>query len=512
MLQLFISLFKYIGVKFTYPYLHRMVNNTPYGDSMFGVRTILTRYNVPHVCVRFSDKSIVSEGNKPSIVIYKGQFVIITDIMPNRHIAYIVDGVRRQVQIDEFIKYWNGIAILIDQGLDMKEENYALNIKNKNKTLLKRVTAVIGVAILVMAGIVHAGDSLFVVRMVNIFVSSAGLYVSYLLLLKQLHIPNKIVEKICGLSRQGHCESVTESDASSLFGLVKFSEVGFGFFLTNVICLLFIPQYVSWLAIYAVVVLPFTFWSIWFQKYRAKSWCALCLSTLLAMWMQAGVYLVGGAFRLSLYGIETPIMIGAAYVVAILGVNKGMSLIAAYRKIHEENVRGLELKTNDKTIDAFEKDADVFDVNEDTCSSLIFGNPLSDKTITVFSNPFCGPCALMHNNIKTFPLDCVKIQYVMTSFSDDKSVVNKAIIAVYQQLGADRAWSILSEWFQGGKKNGLDFFKQFNIDIDAPEVAAEFAKQQSWATDKRLYGTPTDLLNGREIVWPYSIEDYIYLS
>jgi len=153
----------------------------------------------------------------------------------------------------------------------------------------------------------------------------------------------------------------------------------------------------------------------------------------------------------------------------------------------------------------------VIDVSESACSSIIFGNPDADSQITVFSNPYCGPCATMHEYIKDLPGSTVGVRYVFTYFSEDQSDINRYIIAAYRQLGAVKTWQLLTGWYDGGKKSGKEFFAGMDLDIEAPEVIAEFEKQSKWRQNIRLNGTPTIIVNGRILEQPYSIDDFPYI-
>lgn len=507
--EFFKTLFNILNIRYTTAYLSELVANTPYNDSLYGISAILSEYNISNHCVKFTDKHDLSNLDTPCIVIYFGNFSIITEVTTDQ-ITLSVNNQYINVPYPDFINAWNGIALLVTHSDNSKEPNYARNQITTRQNSVKRIGIALCILFMVTLCFLNA-PARVISSTLPLTINILGIIISVFLLQKQLQIPNKIADKICGLAKESHCETITESDGASLFGLVKLSEVGFGFFLTNTITLIAFPQSSFWLAVYAVCVLPFSFWSIWYQKYKAKSWCVLCLTTLALMWLQAGAYLLTESYSTPNMNWMTPIMIGAIYVLTVLLTNKTMELLDSVRKNGEWKLRYEELKTNDKVISAFIEN-EFNDTTSDYCSSLLFGNPNADKTLTVFSNPYCGPCAMMHRRIKDLPGDCVNVRYVMTYFSDEKSAINKAIIAAYQQLGANKTWQILTEWFAGGKKEGIDFFKQYDLDFDSPEIETEFHKQCEWPKDKPIYGTPTDLINGREIVWPYSVEDYFYLT
>lgn len=142
---------------------------------------------------------------------------------------------------------------------------------------------------------------------------------------------------------------------------------------------------------------------------------------------------------------------------------------------------------------------------------MVFGNPNSPTTITIFSNPLCNPCAKLHNLIHYFPSANVCIRYSFTHYDSESSVINKLFIALYQQYGATTTWDVLSKWYEYGRKKGVAFFSEFDLDIESDRVSHEFNKQEAWANNEFLIGTPTAFVNGLMVEWPYDITDYLYM-
>ncbi|MDE6461380.1 MAG: hypothetical protein K2L32_01215 [Muribaculaceae bacterium] len=287
-------------------------------------------------------------------------------------------------------------------------------------------------------------------------------------------------------------------------------KVGGGFFFVNTAALLFFtPASIYFLALISVCVLPFTFWSIWYQKFKAKSWCVLCLYTLALMWLQAIVYFAGGTFDMVSHQWLTALYLIAGYAIAVLALNRLMSVLENDRNGERWHTEYNRLKANDNVIKAFESDADRFATDQERCSSLVFGNPDAANQITILSNPYCGPCAKMHERIKNLPGNAVSIKYTFAYFASRGDRINRYMIAAYQQLGARRTWDLMTDWYNGGKIRGEAFFDGLGIDPDTEAVEAELDKHARWRQDDRLYGTPTVLVNGREIVYPYVVEDYM---
>ncbi len=479
--------------------------------TIFGLAVLLTRYHIANKAIEFTDRTDVTGAACPFVAILGGEYVIVLSIGQDYVSLVRSDGRQLEMSKPHFLSNWNGVALLVSSDEDSRQPGFSDLKRNELNSTIKRIGAI--ASMLIISGIAvymspFSSDwSWWTVLAVNLF----GLCVGYMLLLKQLHIDNAVVSKICGLIKESHCDNVTQSDASTLFGLVKLSEVGFAYFSLNVVCLLLFPALAFPLALVSVCVLPFTLWSLWYQKFKARSWCMLCLLTLCAMWLQAGVYVSAGAFSFppSNWIVLTTALL-SAYALSTLAVNRVMSLVDRGQSARRWELSFANLKAHDQVFDAFEGGVPVIGTSADECTGIVFGNPDAARRLTIFSNPYCGPCAEMHKRLEGIIGEDVSVGYAMTFFSEDLSMVNRYIIAAYQQLGAEKAWDILTLWFEGGKKQGEAFFKNYRLDMSNPDIEAEFSKHMRWSERQAFPGTPTVLINGREAVGPYTVDDYPY--
>ena len=513
MLQFFKALFGIIGVKYTGRYLSKLVSVTPYINSMFGICAVLSKYNVSNNCVRITDKEDIMELEDYGIVLYKERFVIVCPHTADNEINIIrASGERMTIQKEKFLENWNGTIILVKRRENSGEPDLELNLRQKKLTILKTVLATVCTIILIFLGIAYnqhvAIWQWWTIMVVNIL----GCGVSFILLQKQLHIPNRFADRLCSLTKESRCEKVTDSKGATVFGIAKLSEIGMAFFFANLLLLLSAPAALHSLALWAIFVLPFTFWSIWYQKYKAKSWCVLCLITLALMWLQVVPYLLGGFYgSINRTDFGYFVAIAALYGIFTLGVNRLMEILEKYRSSDVWHMKYNELRMRDEVVEAIESTAPVFDTDSSSCSDMIFGNPDAKHQITVFSNPYCGHCTDMHEHIKDLPGEDVCVRYVMTTFNDELSDINKYLIAAYQQLGAQKAWGLMTEWYAGGNGKNAHFFESLGLDINTKAVNEEFEKQMKWRTNDKLTGTPTVIVNGREVVEPYTVDDYMFL-
>ncbi len=97
---------------------------------------------------------------------------------------------------------------------------------------------------------------------------------------------NSLVQKLCNTSKKTSCQTVLDSKASKLFGWLSLSELGLVYFAGGFFVLLIssfsvvsiqIPTFLAWLSALA---LPYTLFSVYYQKFVVKQWCPLCLGVL----------------------------------------------------------------------------------------------------------------------------------------------------------------------------------------------------------------------------------------
>ena len=224
-----------------------------------------------------------------------------------------------------------------------------------------------------------------------------------------------------------------ESKAAKLFGLIGLSEIGFGYFLVYILLILFSPTLISAIVIINILMLPFTFWSVWYQWIKAKQWCVLCLIVLVLLWSIFIVNSLLGYLQLAEFSfieLINLIVTCCCYFILILGINL---LVPKFNT--EKNTQALRqsmnsLKADESVFVALLKKQPFYETI-DFNSVIRFGNTNSKLHITVFSNPYCNPCAMMHKNIEELlqkTNNNISVQYILSSFEEKLNSTNKYLI------------------------------------------------------------------------------------
>ncbi|MDL2323503.1 thioredoxin domain-containing protein, partial [Bacteroidales bacterium OttesenSCG-928-A17] len=346
----------------------------------------------------------------------------------------------------------------------------------------------------------------------SLLLNISGLYVSYLLILKQLRIRSNQADKLCSLFKQNDCNDVLDSKAAKLWGVIGWSEVGLSYFISNIIIILFIPQFMPYLALINICALPYSFWSVWYQKFKAKTWCPLCLLVMGILWGIFILNLIFGYIAIPELRLDFIFGIFILYSLPFVLINLTLPLITNSRKLTEMTRMYNSLKKSDEVFDALLKKETQYPVDRST-SRILFGNPEADILVTILTNPHCEPCGRMHTRVEKLLneiRDKVCIQYVFSSFSKDLDSSCNFLIQAYMHNNKEKWEKIYRNWFDEGKYDRENFFASHGY--EPGENLEEYERHKKWKEKTGISATPTVLINGYKLPQEYRIEDLKYFT
>lgn len=313
-----------LGVPYTDGYAAEQFAAMPF-QTLFGLTKLLEKYGVKSEGYHLEDKSEIQKITPPFIARTPRGLVIVTAAGPEK-IDYLTQGVAESVAADEFMAVWSGDVLISTPSAGAKEPDYAAHARLQFFMRAKRwVMLACGIFLLVYLFIANGlwqQVSAYFIAAVDL----AGLYFTYLLVQKSMHIHNAAADRVCGVLQAGGCDDILDMSASKFFGLFGWSEVGFSYFSVSLITMLLLPAMLPWLALCNVCCLPFTVWSIWYQRFRAHKWCTLCVSVQSCLWLLFFSYLAGGWLKEAWPPTWNFVALGAAYLGVMLGINGVMSL------------------------------------------------------------------------------------------------------------------------------------------------------------------------------------------
>lgn len=317
---LFSDFLEVLDVKHTLSFSNTQFENMNF-KSLFGLSRLLSSYDIPNAAFRIEDKKEILSIPPPFIAQRNHSFVIVTDVDSSGDtVSWKSPRGLEKDSTAAFLKSCSGIVMQAypdDKSIEPDyKRHHLLEIAEKAKRWILTICFVLLVVWGFISSHLYADLSTTLLTVVDL----AGLGVAWLLILKSLKVKSAAADNVCGVLQRHGCDHVLEDKASSFFGLFSWSEVGLAYFSVSLAVLLIFPGMIGTLALINACCLPFTVWSIWYQKFRIKTWCTLCVITQSLLWCQFFCYLFGGWWSMAL-----PINIG---IIPLIGGYVGVMLAA----------------------------------------------------------------------------------------------------------------------------------------------------------------------------------------
>lgn len=512
--NIFTSFLEHLGVKYTFQYAKTVFEEHPYKYSLFGLSKMLSHYNIESVAIRIKDKEEnLTALETPFVAHVGGDFVTVFEILQDS-VKYIWRGKEIFVPITDFLPAWSGVVLLAEPNGNSVEPGYKEHKKKDFFATLKHILLIL--ACILLLGLITYHTKLFHETgfIVLLLLNLTGFYISYLLVLKQMHIHSDHADKICSLLiDQSDCNNILESDAAKFWGFA-WSEIGLGYFISNIIMIVCFPSLYFYVALVNICALPYTLWSVWYQKFKAKQWCPLCLIVQGTLWILFIANLVFGLISMpdcSVFGI---LLTGCIYMVPILLLNVFIPVFVGNREKEKTEQRFNSLKANEFVFNTLLERSPKYEISRSD-SAILFGNKDAENLITVVTNPHCNPCAQMHKKLEELLKETNNgycIQYILTSFNEELEFSSKLFIAMYQQMNIPDFITFLSKWYSEGRNNPNSFYKIYLFDQEDERMTAELKKQKMWLEKAKVKATPTVFINGYKLPDEYGVEEIKYFS
>jgi uncharacterized membrane protein/thiol-disulfide isomerase/thioredoxin len=512
--NIFVNFLDLLKVKHTDLYSNKYYGEHPYKYSMYGLSKMLSEYGIENAGLKIEDKAgNISLLEVPYIAYLGSDFVIVYKIAHEK-VYYVWRGKEISIPVEEFNKRWSGVVLLAEPNENSIEPNYKESKKKEifqttqKYLLFLSVCALIALFFLKNRLYANIGQTLV------LFVNLIGVYIGYLLVQKQMHIHSAYADKICSLFKKSDCNNVLETKAAKLWGVISLSEVGLSYFISNTMLILLVPRLITYLAVINLFGLPFCFWSVWYQKVKAKQWCPLCLIVQALLFTLFIVDVIFGFIQLPLLNMTNVLLTGCLYLIPFLMIDLLLPPLIEGRKVTNVTQEMNGLKANKDVFMALLKKRPHYNVEKST-SHILLGNESAATLITIQTNPHCEPCAKMHARVENLLKESgnnLCIQYIFSSFNESLESSNKFLIASYFNNERNTAKDIFDMWYKDGKYKKEDIFSSYNYDIEDKNVLEEFHSHKKWVNETKIGKTPTILVNGYELPEEYKIEDLAFLN
>lgn len=323
---IFSDLLSELGVPHVGRYSDSAFRNMPF-QSLFGFSRLLKSYGIDSEGLRLASASDITSVPAPYLAQTSDGFVIVTGT-DSKSVNYVHYHEPKWKPTADFEKDFTGIVLIPYATKNSAEPDYSSHLRSEIFESGKKWVLAICLLFLLTAGFILSGTDRHL-SLIFLFVTDlAGLAVCRLLMLKARRVKSHTADKMCGILQKHGCDTVLEQKASTFLGIVKWSDVGMAYFSISTLVLLAFPEACGWLALANACCLPFTVWSISYQKFKIKAWCTMCVTVQGLLWLQFLCFLFGGWWK---YTFPLPIgffLLLSAYV--------AMTLILSYYNIDEK--------------------------------------------------------------------------------------------------------------------------------------------------------------------------------
>ena len=303
-----------LGVKHT-RYADNLYNSHPYKFSLYSLSQMLSEYKVANAGMKVSDKKSGLEELAVPFIAHAGNEFVLVYKKDSKDVSYLWNGKDIRIGRERFLEIWSGNVLLAEADEESCEPDYE---RHRRFEWWERLKGCILFAAL-------AGLCLFVGIMTGVFsrlslvtlavLNAVGLYTCLLLLKKQMRVQSEQADKICSLFKKSDCNSILQLKEAKLWGVISWSEMGFGYFISNFIVLFIVPSLIPYMVLIGGIAILFSFWSVWFQKIKVKQWCPLCLIVQLLFWVLGACYLLFGFVTMPVWSVEA--LLGTACIYAL---------------------------------------------------------------------------------------------------------------------------------------------------------------------------------------------------
>lgn len=407
-------------------------------------------------------------------------------------------------KVPDFEQQWSGAVLFIEKT------DAALNEENRKLVATEQLNRIFGCAVILISLI-----SLFTLSIIQqdwiqtafIISNSIGLYFSWLIILKEFGIANKISDKICSMASNSRCESVLFSKGARLFKWLSWGDVGVIYFSSSLIfsglCLLAGFSPVAWYLL-SLAGLIFPFYSVWYQSQKVKQWCMLCLAVLgilvvnaivssfFTSWTNTNPFLVSSATLLTVF-----IIVLAAWQLLKPLYRKGLSAL-------KNEISNTRLKRNPHLFYALLEKQSFETANLPQPEEAIrFGNEDAPYQLVIACNPYCGPCVKAHHAVeKLFETYPDKLNIAIRFALHTTDATNQTTQRVIEILKAaqTRPYEAIRDWY---RLLDMEKFKGL-YNSSSMDVNSHIEAHKTWTEQAKITGTPTFFINGRQLNDLYS--------
>ncbi|OJV16203.1 MAG: hypothetical protein BGO21_00690 [Dyadobacter sp. 50-39] len=504
-------------VKFTRSHLRRRLMEHQEPTSLAAVSEILDEYQVDHIASRLSIEKL-STISVPCMVfldIQGGLFAPIERVSDDTVRWLSTEKGWQETSVPEFLQIWPGVTLITKPSAKSIEVNYKNNKRDEVLNVLRYPFSGLIIScylLLIVFNTVHTFDGPKEIHVyAYIILNIIGSLMSGAVIASTLGTGHSYLRKLCSFNGQNTCMALTSSEGSKFLGIFSWAELGLFYFFGGILsCIASLVFQMNSLFVLtsalSFLTTPFIFYSLYFQGFRIRVWCRLCLATLLCFTLQialttqildhasikigtrdASILFVCYSFLPVVWAIVAPYLKRSGEVQWLRREFNKM-------RFNRNYLRAL-FSTSGYRVPFF-SDLTLIDA----------GKPESDHEILLITNPTCPACAQVHNEVRNVTeRGKVKCRMLLIVPNRSDQLAMNVVRIVLSLRIEDRA-NAIDNWFREGRFDAPGWQAKFAVSKDM-NSDAQIEANNRWAEMANIQATPIILINGSELPHNYEIRE-----
>ncbi|GAA4419070.1 hypothetical protein GCM10023187_53050 [Nibrella viscosa] len=482
--------------------------------SMLALSETLTEVGVRNAALHLESIEQLDELPTPFLahLNYKGGWYVVVNKLKDERITY-TDSEKGTIteELTDFQKKWTNVVLLAEVDSLSGEDGYESKHKIELISQLRKLFIIGSFFLTLMIILVNINQYLTLSDWLLIINRTLGLFVSVLLVYKTLGFRDPLAEQLCSFTPQINCDKILKSKASKLFEWLSWAEIGMLYFISGIF-LIFLsaifPSIKHLNSVFSLLVLPYSFFSIYYQRFVVQQWCSLCT------FIQV-ILLLDAVFGLSNFGLfleswQSSNFVIVAFIIPATFWAVLKPLLISQQNGRQNQVELMRLKRNPTLFFSLLSQQDKMPLVSADLHAILIGNPDAQHTITMVSNPYCGPCAKMHFELEQLIKKTSNINLQVIFICDGVKGLNTKIalhlIKLKIQSIVDVEFAI-SDWYKSPEKNFDKWAKKHPTYNYVENYDLIIRCNENWCREASIETTPTLYMDGYKIPTQFKLSD-----
>ena len=485
---------KSIGIKVSDKDVSFIHDSDPHATSVFSIIQTLRYFKADVEAVKTDVNTISQKQDKPIILhlnIGEGVFVLLKSVTSEKVLVYNFQD-KKHVRFlhKQFMNLWSGIAVL------GKKNNAAakINLIPYLKLLLFATTI-----LTVFSYSFSTNPALIIVLLVNCM----GIFLSINAFLIKSNWANRFANNFCDLLPGKSCKTVIGNEFRLLGFNLDLTLISLFYFIFNIVyVLLFSSTSSNALAMLTILGLlgsPIIIGALYFQVFKLRTLCTICLSVILVYVLNAiyGILASQSSFTFEIFNIKTSLSIASSSGISILIVWSIYSVFKLRMRLQRTLLSEQTIKRNPivrETVFLSSKELTIEN------NVLQFGNPDSKFKLTSILSLHCKYCAETALNLtKVVASYADKVEWKISLYCDNMQKGENlqetlTLITMCNQYPTEKC-EIIKKWYRTKDINRLNrSYPISGMDTTAENKLLQCVKE---IEQKGISQIPQTLINGR---------------